>query len=388
MNLPDLKFSVSTAVIRIARLGSLVLGTMLLISPMVLANDAESQKDISLDSAHLLRELRSAEDELDALRLQEQDNARLLAELIAAKKTLSELPLSESAVSKRLPEDANKPVPKEEVRSILDELIKEQGNFTFPLYRVANSLGLPSLARSAASNQVTGLVGSEMNNLITKKVYPVDPKALYDKIDKGTKVLARDFPTDFTKRDFGKELRDALVKLLDSKIAECQDASRRFNDSIRGKDGKEHDVKERAIDFNRQVNEDDKKNTSYKFLGTAGLISMTAVLLAALISLFFVARNAYVSGLLKEFLRWNPLLDLSTVFVLALAIVMLGLNDKLSSEVLGTLLGGISGYVLGRAARAAGAAAERAEMTGLFERKDSGDSGSGQKSSDGTSSLH
>jgi hypothetical protein len=106
----------------------------------------------------------------------------------------------------------------------------------------------------------------------------------------------------------------------------------------------------------------------YFWLGTWGFVSMTAVLLAALISLFFVVRNAYVSGLLNEFLRWNPLLDLSTVFVLALAIVMLGLNDKLSSEVLGTLLGGISGYVLSRATRAAGAAG-RDEIREAFRKE-------------------
>jgi Amidohydrolase len=53
---------------------------------------------------------------------------------------------------------------------------------------------------------------------------------------------------------------------------------------------------------------------------------------------------------------------------------MLGLNDKLSPEVLGTLLGGISGYLLGRASRAASAPAERAELKNLLQSKTSGGS--------------
>ena len=125
-----------------------------------------------------------------------------------------------------------------------------------------------------------------------------------------------------------------------------------------------------------RVDSDHLKNLNYYNLSSYGFVSMTTVLLAALISLFFAARNAHFSGLLHEFFRWNPLLDLSTVFILALAIIMLGLNDKLSPEVLGTLLGGISGYVLGRASRAASASAERAEIKNLLESKPSGNSGS------------
>ncbi len=45
-------------------------------------------------------------------------------------------------------------------------------------------------------------------------------------------------------------------------------------------------------------------------------------------------------------------LDLITVFLLTTTTLMLGLSDRLNSEVLGTLLGGISGYVLGRGTQA------------------------------------
>jgi hypothetical protein len=48
------------------------------------------------------------------------------------------------------------------------------------------------------------------------------------------------------------------------------------------------------------------------------------------------------------------LLELITVFLLAGTVLLLGLGNKLEGEVLGTLLGGISGYVLGRHRGAAG----------------------------------
>jgi hypothetical protein len=42
------------------------------------------------------------------------------------------------------------------------------------------------------------------------------------------------------------------------------------------------------------------------------------------------------------------LLELMTVFLLTSAILLLGASNKINAEVLGTLIGGISGYVLGK----------------------------------------
>jgi hypothetical protein len=72
--------------------------------------------------------------------------------------------------------------------------------------------------------------------------------------------------------------------------------------------------------------------------------------------LFWLGNRVKADAHFTEYLRWNPLLDLSTVFLLTIAIVILGLNRHLNSEVLGTLIGGISGYVLGRSSRANSAA--------------------------------
>ena len=44
----------------------------------------------------------------------------------------------------------------------------------------------------------------------------------------------------------------------------------------------------------------------------------------------------------------NVLLEISTVLLLTMSILILGLSGKIQSDVLGTLIGGISGYVLNR----------------------------------------
>lgn len=50
----------------------------------------------------------------------------------------------------------------------------------------------------------------------------------------------------------------------------------------------------------------------------------------------------------KENSPQSVLLEISTVLLLTMSILILGLSDKIDSDVLGTLIGGISGYVLNR----------------------------------------
>jgi hypothetical protein len=199
----------------------------------------------------------------------------------------------------------------------------------------------------------------------------VDADALKAKIADG-KAVPGDFPTEFTKADFSRKLHDQLIKPLDAKIDELKTHVDQLDQKVISQ---QHAVDVQENDLRQRVDDDIRKNVSYYRLGLSGFAAMTIVLIATL-GLFFVARNPHSAGLVHEFLESRQLLDLSTVFILALAIIMLGLNEKLSSEVLGTLLGGISGYVLGRATRAA----ERAEIKKLLERKESGDSGSSQNS--------
>lgn len=70
-----------------------------------------------------------------------------------------------------------------------------------------------------------------------------------------------------------------------------------------------------------------------------GLCMIGLLLIPLLYKDTFSQRSILGSGLL---------LDLITVFLLTGTILILGLGEKIQSEALGTLLGGISGYVLGR----------------------------------------
>jgi hypothetical protein len=322
----------------------------------------------------MLKDLRSLEDALNEKRIELQDNARLLDELTADKKALSAF---------RLPEDLSTLLENAKARitgsglgsdvakGILDDLLKVQTAFALPFNQIVDSLSQERpYSRSLAANQTTASLANLMYPLINKQVYTTDIATLKAKIAAG-RAEPGDFPTNFTKDDFNK-LRDDLAKTFDVKIGELTSNAGRLNADVMYRQ-KVVDNKER--DLRSKVDDQDKRNKSYYYLGGWGFLSMTTVLLAALVSLFFVARNAHLSGFLREFIRWNPLLDLSTVFILALAIIMLGLNDKLSPEVLGTLLGGISGYVLGRASRSASASAERAELKTLLQSKPSGGSG-------------
>ena len=356
---------IPTAILR-----NLVAASLLFASSMLLAEDPGNEKTVSVDAPSMLKDLRSSEYALHAARLEQQDYARLLDELAAAKIRLSELrptlPLTQLQGFA-----ADSTIPADKQQGILDEFLQAQAAFVLPLNQVALSLLEQPFARPAASNQITGILASQIYDLINKRVYTVDPNALKAKVAAG-KAVPSDFPTDFAKEDFSKNLRNELVAPFNDKIGELTLAVERLNQRVTDH---QRAVETKDRDLRDQVASDQLKNQNYYGLSRYGFLSMTAILLAALISLLFVARNAHLSGLLQDFFRWNPILDLSTVFILALAIIMLGLNDKLSSEVLGTLLGGIAGYVLGRASRAASAAAERAEIKNLLESKPPGDSG-------------
>ena len=365
--------SISATILRYLVLASLLFASsMLRARAETIGFAQEENRTKGEEASDMLKNLRSAEDALTEKLKEQLDNARLLDELMADKKTLSTLQLPED-VSKLL-ESAITRIAKlsqnSDVQPIIDDLLGVQKQFVSPFEQIVNSLWQERrYSRSPAANKTTANLGDLMYPLIKEAVYSTDIAALKPKIVE-RKTVPGDFP--FTKVAFDK-LRNDMIKSLDLKIGELTENADLLNRDIIAK---QKVVNDRDRDLRNKVDDDFKKISSYLSLGSYGFLSMTAVLLAALLSLFFVARNAHLSGFLRDFLRWNPLLDLSTVFILTLAIIMLGLNDKLSPEVLGTLLGGISGYVLGRASRAAGASAERSEIKTLLESKSSGGSGS------------
>ena len=79
------------------------------------------------------------------------------------------------------------------------------------------------------------------------------------------------------------------------------------------------------------------------------LITWAMPLFAATFLLLLVLPRVYNNPVVDRAVFESPiLLELITVFLLVATVLMLGLGGKLTGEVLGTLLGGISGYVLGR----------------------------------------
>lgn len=67
-----------------------------------------------------------------------------------------------------------------------------------------------------------------------------------------------------------------------------------------------------------------------------------------LLAIFAIPKLYRDKELQAEIFSSGIVLDMFTVFLLTITILLLGLGRKLTENVLGTLLGGIAGYVLGR----------------------------------------
>ena len=73
------------------------------------------------------------------------------------------------------------------------------------------------------------------------------------------------------------------------------------------------------------------------------------VVAAALIVLFLAPLFYRSDELRRSIITSGVLVELMTVFLLTAAVIILGVDGRIPAEVIGTLLGGVSGYVLGRA---------------------------------------
>lgn len=81
---------------------------------------------------------------------------------------------------------------------------------------------------------------------------------------------------------------------------------------------------------------------------------------AVLLIILLIAPRLYTNvEVQKSILGSGLLLELITVFLLTATTLLLGLSGKIDGDILGTLLGGISGYVLGRARTGAGSDKEK-----------------------------
>lgn len=81
---------------------------------------------------------------------------------------------------------------------------------------------------------------------------------------------------------------------------------------------------------------------------TETIVRWTIPSLGALLVLILLGPRLYSNAIQEDIFSTKLILELLTVYILVSTILILGLANRLQNEVLGTLLGGISGYVLGR----------------------------------------
>lgn len=117
-------------------------------------------------------------------------------------------------------------------------------------------------------------------------------------------------------------------------------------------DGKISSLNAEIENFQTQINsliankekEENEKEEIDQILITIALPALgVLMILLMLIPRFYKSEELHLTIFTS-----GVLLELFTVFLLTSTILILGLGDKIKNEVLGTLLGGISGYVLGR----------------------------------------
>jgi hypothetical protein len=105
-------------------------------------------------------------------------------------------------------------------------------------------------------------------------------------------------------------------------------------------------LQEDAAEVSRAIGqrEDDQAKLDSRIV----MIAIPAVALA-LIALFLAPLLYRSEDMRRSIITSGMLVELVTVFLLTSAVILLGIAGRIQAEVIGTILGGVSGYVLGRA---------------------------------------
>lgn len=116
---------------------------------------------------------------------------------------------------------------------------------------------------------------------------------------------------------------------------------------------REIEIQAQKVEVQREIAEELVSKRSER------LIVYTLLAWSAIIALVIVAilrlSKAQNTGTGKQAVNYPMFLELVTVFVLTASILILGLAGKIGDEALAALIGGISGYVLGRLSEGRGA---------------------------------
>ena len=100
----------------------------------------------------------------------------------------------------------------------------------------------------------------------------------------------------------------------------------------------------------KQLSDDISKRQSGQILIDQTLIKFALPSFAALVVILLITPRLYPAKDIQHvIIQSGLLLELITVFLLTATTLILGISGRIEGDILGTLLGGISGFVLGRA---------------------------------------
>ena len=184
-------------------------------------------------------------------------------------------------------------------------------------------------------------LSEESYNLISKSFINVYP--LISDQEGNPAILTKGTFTDL-KNNFNdgilENLKRELISLINSEIQRFNTIQTEINKLI------ERDKAE-LVQLKKKLNEEETQIDNLAIKIGLPLFCITILLLflgPKILAIF--DKDGIIDP--KDNSSQSVLLEISTVLLLTMSILILGLSDKINGDVLGTLIGGISGYVLNR----------------------------------------
>jgi hypothetical protein len=231
-------------------------------------------------------------------------------------------------------------------REMANSLMEIQNMF----YRVLSAVSFPGQQAGTpegmeARRRIENAIGAQMRQLVDNEPVFVT----FNRIrtlpgqDVDPAVFSADWLANFQQtitEGAWKKLKDGVQKILATGKATI--------------DGRIAELTKQIDELTRKSN-DLTERLAAKQQGQVGidrlLVTVALPMFGILMLLMLVIPRLYgAADLQRSIITSGILLELITVFLLTSTILMLGIGGRIEPAVLGTLLGGISGYVLGRSA--------------------------------------
>jgi hypothetical protein len=220
----------------------------------------------------------------------------------------------------------------QELISRVESLIPIQLRYRFDWYQTMESRDVRS------EIQQFQLVSQDIINRITKDGFYLNQAVTGGPIGPGSVI----FKNTAELEAYIEIVKKAIEKDLSTHLSGIV---KRIDDKIITSEKKIDDAKK---NINKIYQDDDKK---YSINSLAIWVGLPAFCLTIL--LLYLLPQWLIRNQPNKNHDYSSLLQLITVFLLTMTILILGLSGLISGEVLGTLIGGISGYVLNKTVNAA-----------------------------------